>query len=239
MKRRIIITGASSDIGAAIAVKIITPQDDSILQGNKNAGKTEGLRLRLGESCQMAAVDLSDEKALVNFCSEIGDADILVNAAACTVCDLLPNLSDEQIGEMIKVNILALTRICRAVVPSMVARRKGIIINISSVAARKSNRGQTVYAGTKGYVESFSKALAAEFGAKGLRVNCIAPGPINSGSLKGLMSYAADEVKQNIASARIGTPDDVANAAAFLCSEGASFINGSVIAIDGGFMKGI
>ncbi|MDD5492343.1 MAG: SDR family oxidoreductase [bacterium] len=237
MKRRIVITGASSEIGLAIAGKIIVPGDEALLHYSRNLGYLK--TWQKNKRYTVIQADFSREKELDNFCNQIGDADILVNAAACTICDILPALTNEQIEKMIKVNITALTKICRKVIPSMLAKRKGCILNISSVTARKGNRGQSVYAGTKGYIESFSRGVAAEFGSKGLRINCLAPGPVNSGSLKGLLNYAAEEIKQNIAAGHIGTPADIAAAAAFLCSDEASFINGAVLAVDGGFMKGV
>ena len=139
----------------------------------------------------------------------LGDVDILVNAAAFTRTDLLPNLNDNDIVRMINVNIKALIAVCRAVLPAMMVKRKGVIVNISSVAALRGNRGQSVYAGTKGFMESYTKSLAAEYGGRGIRINSIAPGAIDAGSLKELLSYAEDVVKKSIASNRLGTPEDV------------------------------
>ncbi|MCP4154266.1 MAG: SDR family oxidoreductase, partial [bacterium] len=137
------------------------------------------------------------------------------------------------------VNIDAFTRICAAVIPGMTARRRGCIVNISSAAATRGNRGQTVYAGTKGYMEAFTRSLAAEYGAKGIRVNCVAPGPIAAGSMTELLGYAEEEVKKSILSKNLGTPEDVAYITAFLCSPKAAFINGKTIGVDGGIMRGI
>ena len=121
----------------------------------------------------------------------------------------------------------------------MIVKRKGCIINISSIAATRGNKGQTVYAGTKGFVESFTRSLTAEYGARGIRVNCVAPGPIDAGSLKELLSYASEDVNESIVSNRLGEPGDVASIVAFLCSEEADFINGQCLHIDGGFIRGI
>ena len=140
---------------------------------------------------------------------------------------------------MINVNIYSPVKICSAVIPDMLIGRKGFIVNISSIAAQRGNRGQTVYAGTKGFVESFTRSLAAEYGPKGINVNAVAPGPIESKSLDELLAYAKDEVKNSIVSKRIGKPDDVAALVAFLCSDEASYINGKIYNVDGGFMKGI
>jgi 3-oxoacyl-[acyl-carrier protein] reductase len=140
---------------------------------------------------------------------------------------------------MLAVNIRALIEVTRAVLLGMMMRKRGVIVNISSIAALRGNRGQSVYAGTKGFMESFTRSLAAEYGRKGIRINAVAPGPIDAGSLKDLLGYAPGEVKEAIAAGRLGTPKDVAAATAFLCSDDAAFINGRIIPVDGGFMRGI
>jgi len=237
--RRIVITGASSQIGQAIAQRLAAKDAHLLLHCNRNEAV---LRSRIdapGCVCEILPADFTNLAELDRFCKTLGDVDVLVNAAACTKADLLPNLSDDDITRMIAVNITAITIVCRAVVPSMMVRRSGVIINISSVAAQRGNRGQTVYAGTKGYVESFTRSLAAEYGSRGIRANCVAPGAIDAGSLKELISYAEDEVKKSTSTGRLGSPEDVAAAVAFLCGPEAAFINGACVQVNGGFLAGI
>lgn len=242
-KKKVVITGASSEIGLAIYNELTDAKtgDYFILQCLTNPVALEPILLQLPEGgrCEICKVDFQDEKALNAFLQRIRDTDILVNAAAVTVTGTLPQLELEMIHRMIRVNIEALTRLCAAVIPGMAAKRRGCIVNISSITASRGNRGQSVYAGTKGYVESFTRSLAAEYGARGIRVNCVAPGPINSGKLEELLEYAPDEVKKSIVSNRLGEPADVANLVGFLCSEKAAFINGKIIGVDGGFMRGV
>lgn len=237
--RRVVITGASSAIGASITEKVIVEGDQVVLQCFRNRPSSEGLVERLGVKCDPVSVDFSDRSALAGFCAGLGEVDVLVNAAAVTRTGVLPALSDDDIGKMIEVNIIATVAVCRAVLPAMVNRRSGCIVNVSSVAATRANRGQSVYAGTKGFIESFTRALAAEYGPRGIRVNCVAPGPIDSGSLRELLSLAPEEVRSSIAGTRLGIPDDVGSAVAFLCSPGASFINGQTLHVNGGFLKGV
>ncbi|UCE21745.1 MAG: SDR family oxidoreductase [Candidatus Aminicenantes bacterium] len=239
MSNKIIITGASSEIGLAICKAIIKIGDQAILQYYRNKDRLIPFCENFKENCQMISVNFNNIDELNRFSKKRDDIDILVNAAAFTRADLLPVLKDEDIIRMINVNILSTVKLCRAVIPSMVARKKGCIVNISSVAALRGNRGQTVYAGTKGFIESFSRTLAAEYGTRGIRVNTVAPGPIETGSVKELLAYAEDEVKKSVASKRLGTPEDVAEAVAFLCSDKASYINGKTISVDGGFSKGV
>ena len=237
--RKILITGASSQIGAAIAGKVVMEGDHVILQHFRNRTPCLPLKERFGVNCNLVSVDFSDRGALEVFCRNLGEVDTVVNVAAATVTGLLPTLTDADLQRMLEVNIMATIMICRAVLPAMVNRRGGCIVNISSVAATRANRGQSVYAGTKGFIESFTRAMAAEYGSRGIRINCVAPGPIEAGSLRELLSLAPEEVKQSIAGNRLGTPGDVATAVAFLCDPGASFINGQTLHVDGGFMKGV
>lgn len=237
MSRNIIITGASSLIGQAITKRLTTPGDRLLLHCCHNADVWADTSLP--EACEVVCADFSKPDQLDRFCGRLGETDLLINVAAVTKTDLLPNLERSDIDLMIDVNIRALIAICQAVLPGMVARRTGIVINISSVAAARGNIGQTVYAGSKGFVESFTRSVAAEYGARGIRCNTVAPGAIDAGSLRELLVYAADEVKQATSAGRLGTADDVAAAVAFLCSPEASFINGKCLAVDGGFSRGI
>ncbi len=235
MSNKVVITGASSEIGQAICQRIIKEGDEAVLQCFRRKENLE----RFGKSCKIVPVDFNNARELDDFCNAISDVDILVNAAAVTLTDLLVNLNENDLIRMMNVNIIAAVKLCKAIIPGMVAKRRGCIVNISSVAAQRGNQGQTVYAGTKGFIESFTRAMAAEYGAKGVRVNCVAPGPIEAGSLKELLSYARDEVEKSTVSKRLGTPEDIAAAVAFLCSEEACFINGKCVSVDGGFCRGV
>jgi 3-oxoacyl-[acyl-carrier protein] reductase len=239
MGRNIVITGASSLIGQAIAGRLAEPGDRILLHCRSRSEVCRQAIARAGGDGRVISADFTRPAELEAFCSALQEVDVLVNAAACTRADLLPNLSDADIDGMIAVNIRALVAICRRVLPSMMVRRKGVIVNISSVAAWRGNRGQAVYAGTKGFVESFTRALAAEYGGRGIRANCVAPGAIDAGSMKELLAYAADRVKQGTAAGRLGMPEDVAAAVAYLCGPQADFVNGACIRVDGGCMTGV
>lgn len=238
MNKKIVITGASSEIGIAICKQIIKNGDEVILQVNKNELGLNSI-ISNNKNVKVIKCDFTDFDELKKFCELLDDIDILINIAAVTLNDLLVNLSDENILQMINVNILSLTQICKKVIPSMVVKKKGCIVNFSSVAAQRGNRGQSVYAGTKGFIESFTRSLAAEYGKKGIRVNAVAPGPIESGSLTELLNYAKNEIKNSVVAKRLGTPEDVANTVEFLVSDKSEFINGKIIQVDGGFCQGV
>jgi 3-oxoacyl-[acyl-carrier protein] reductase len=239
MKRKIVITGASSAIGQAIAERLIKQGDHAVLHVFRNGDSCFRFTEMTGLSCDVIKADFTNQPDLERFCSLIKDADILVNGAAVTKTDLICNLSTEDTDAMLAVNIKALIEVTRAVLPGMMMKKSGVIVNLSSIAGLRGNRGQSVYAGTKGFMESFTRSLAAEYGRKGIRINAVAPGPIDAGSLKDLLGYASGEVKEAIATGRLGTPKDVAAATAFLCSDDAAFINGRIIPVDGGFMRGL
>jgi 3-oxoacyl-[acyl-carrier protein] reductase len=239
MSRNLVITGASSVIGQAIARRLATTGDRVVLQCHRHAEALNDLTGWPRADYRVVNVDFSQRPELDAFCADVGETDLLVNGAAVTATGILPNLESEQIDLMLEVNIRALVSICRAVVPGMLVRRHGVIVNLSSVAAQRGNRGQSVYAGTKGFVEAFTRALAAEYGGRGVRCNAVAPGAIDAGSLKELLSYAGDEVKQATATGRLGTAADVAAAVAYLCDSDGSFVNGHCLAVDGGFSQGV
>ncbi len=239
MNKKIVITGASSEIGMAIVSKLENLASEFTLQTTTNRQDFVDFVASLDKTCRVIKSDFTKSEEISEFCNEIKECDILINAAAVTKTDLLPMLSDTSISNMINVNINALIQICRNGIPYMSSTRKGWIVNISSIAAGRGNRGQSVYAGTKGFTESFSRSLAAEYGSRGVRVNCVAPGAIDAGSLKEIMKYAPDEIKNNMLSKRLGQASDVANLVHFLCSEESEFINGQIIKTDGGFLKGL
>ncbi len=233
---KIVITGASSAIGWAIAQELAKLNKPMLLHCNKN----KDLPLsELSANAEVITADFSSPDDLKQFIDKLDDTDILVNAAAYTVTELIPQTSDESIEKMIAVNITALSKICKAVIPQMCIKRRGVIVNISSATASKVYRGQGIYAGTKAFAETFSKAIAAEYGRKGIRCNCVAPGAINTGTLSLLLNIAEDQVKQVNAANRLGTPQDVAAVVFFLCREDNSFINGAVLHVDGGHWMGI
>lgn len=229
---KIVITGASSEIGLAIARRLSSLGKPMLLQFNSHAPAFEG--------AELVQADFARREDMKRFISALDDVEILVNAAALTLTDLLPQMEDEEIERMLQVNVLAATLLCKAVIPRMCLKRKGIIVNLSSVTANKVYRGQSVYGGSKAYLEAFTKGLAAEYAKKGLRCNCVAPGSINSGSMQKLIIQTGrDDLKEVNASHTFGTPEDVAAAVAFLCSEDSRYINGTVLHVDGGYWLGL
>lgn len=239
MPEKVLITGASSDIGFEIAQRFDVPGNILMLHCNKNQQKLAELTKKFTAQVVIFSADFMNDAEVDALISNVKDISILINCAAYTKTDILVNLSDEDIRKMLQVNVFVPVKISRNLVPQMIVKRKGTIVNITSVSATKGNRGSSVYGGTKAFLESFTRSLAAEYGIKGLRVNCVAPGAVDAGSLKELIKMAPDEVKGSIASNRLGNPGDVASLVHYLCSGDAAFINGQTVHVDGGFMKGV
>jgi 3-oxoacyl-[acyl-carrier protein] reductase len=239
--KRIVVTGAGRGIGRAIALHCARA---GALVGLNYLHSEEGARAlaaEMPERFTLLPFDVSDAvavtQAVAHFQSRHGGIDGWVNNAGVNRPALLAAAEDPAIREQVAVNLMGPILCARAVIPVMVAQRAGVILNVSSVAATRPSRGQAVYAATKGAVESLTRALAVEYGRKGIRVHCLRPGPIETGMFEATSVLAGEEVRRAVALRRLGTPEDVASFAGFLLSDAAAFVTGSVHAVDGGYVE--
>jgi 3-oxoacyl-[acyl-carrier protein] reductase len=237
-----LVTGGSRGIGRAIVEVLCADGADvtffyqqgaaaaaEVLEAGQAAGWTiaaEQVDVRDAQSCSAAV------ERIVERCGRI---DVLVNNAGCIRDNLLGLLDDDDIRVVLDTNVGGVFNVTRAVVPHMLAKRAGKIINISSVSGEKGGRGQTNYAASKGAVNAFTRALAVELAPRRITVNAVAPGVIETEMSRAVREQAGDEVRSRILLRRVGAPADVAYAVWFLASRLADYVTGEVLHVDGGF----
>lgn len=233
-----LITGASGGIGGAIARRLAEEGYLPILHYSahgegmaEKARRFGGIAIRADLSCQEEIASMA-EKIL----SDAGHLDVLVNNAAVSVSGLLTDISPEARRHLFDVNVLGLIECTRAFLPSMVRRRSGVILNISSMWGQVGASCEVDYSAAKAAVIGFTKALAKEVAPSSVRVNCIAPGVIRTSMLDGYSEEDLRALAGETPLERLGEPEDVAAAAAFLCSENAAFITGQILGVNGGFV---
>ena len=164
--------------------------------------------------------------------------DILVNNAGVIRDNLLATMSADQWKEVIDTNLTSVYNFCHAVTRPMMSARYGRIVNLSSVAAEFGNPGQSNYAASKGGIEGFTRCIASELARRGITVNAVAPGFIETDMTEAVRSAAGDQIKKKIPARRLGLPTDIANAVLFLASEEASYVTGHILTVDGGLTLG-
>jgi 3-oxoacyl-[acyl-carrier protein] reductase len=178
------------------------------------------------------------KKCIERVEKELGAVNILVNNAGIIKDDLFVRLEPEQWNAVLGTNLGGTFNFCHAVAYGMMKQRKGRIINISSVAAEHVNPGQTNYAASKGAINAFTRALAVELASRGVTVNAIAPGFIETDMSEAVRNKAGDLIKKMIPMRRLGQPEDIAKVAVFLASADASYVTGQVLTVDGGLSLG-
>lgn len=228
-----LITGSSRGIGAAIADTLAKEGWRVILTGSRENSEASARAQALGG--EYIPADLSDAAQTAALFSAAGDIDALVCCAGKAHYGLLQDMTDEQWQDLFSVNTDAVFRCCRAAIPAMVSKKSGCILTISSVWGVYGASCEAAYSASKAAVIGLTKALAKELGPSGIRVNCIAPGVIDTDMISNLSAEDKAALAEDTPLGRLGTPEDVAQLAAFLCSERAAFITGQTIGIDGGF----
>jgi 3-oxoacyl-[acyl-carrier protein] reductase len=240
-----LVTGGSRGIGRAIVKALAAegakaafvfrgsqPAADSLVQEVRAAGGTVQ-----PYQCDVADADQA-QKVVESIEKDWGPVSILVNNAGIIHDDLFVRLDPEKWNKVLQTNLGGTYNFCRAVAYSMMKQRKGRIINVSSVAAEHVNPGQTNYAASKGAINSFTRALAVELASRGVTVNAIAPGFIETDMSEAVRNKAGDLIKKMIPMRRLGQPDDIAKTAVFLASDAACYMTGQVLTVDGGLSLG-
>lgn len=238
-----IVTGAAKGIGKAIALKLASLGANIVLNyrsSEEKAIETENEIKALGVEVLRVKGDISnisDVENLINTAKEnFGKIDIMVNNAGITKDTLILRMKEEDFDSVINVNLKGVFNCLKTITPVMVKQREGKIINLSSVVGLSGNAGQVNYAASKAGAIGMTKSLAKEVGARGITVNAVAPGFIETDMTEVLGDKFKEEAKKAIPLKRLGKPEDVANVVAFLASEDANYITGQVIQVDGGMV---
>ena len=235
--RTALVTGASGGIGGAIA-RVLHGVGATVAISGTRRDALDSLATDLGERVAVLPCDLSDLEAAGNLPkqaeSELGSLDILVNNAGLTRDNLAMRMKDEEWDQVLQVNLTAGYRLARASLRGMMKRRWGRIIAITSVVGQTGNPGQANYAASKAGMTGMSKALAQEVASRGITVNCVAPGFIETAMTEALPDQQKENLLGAIPAGRLGSPDDVAACVCFLASEEASYVTGQTLHVNGG-----
>lgn len=238
-----LVTGASRGIGKAIACKLAKEGAKVIINYNGSKEKAEAVKSQIeaeGGQAEVYQCDVSDYAACEAFIQTVikehGSLDILVNNAGITRDGLLMKMSEEDFDRVLETNLKGTFNTIRFASRQMLKQRSGRIINMSSVVGVSGNAGQANYAASKAGVIGLTKATARELASRGITVNAIAPGFIETDMTEVLSDKVKEASEAQIPLGHFGKPEDVANAAAFLASEEAAYITGQVLHVDGGMV---
>jgi 3-oxoacyl-[acyl-carrier protein] reductase len=236
-----LVTGASRGIGRAIALQLAADGFTVAVNFASSASKADEVVAQIqasGGSAVAIQADVSDPDAVANLfrtaSDELGPVSVLVNNAGITDDGLVLRMSPDQWDRVVNTNLRSVFLCTKEALRSMLRAKSGRIINISSVSGISGNPGQGNYAAAKAGVIGFTKSVAKEVGSRGITVNAIAPGFIQTDMTDALGETVTAAVSEQVALGRLGLPEEVASAVGYLASEGASYITGQTIVIDGG-----
>lgn len=233
-----IVTGGTAGIGKTIALEFAKHGARVAIFGTNNERGQQVVEEIGAEKALFLQVDVSNTKDVENAIQQVqqklGPVDILINNAGITRDQLMIKMSEEDWDQVMETNVKSCYNTCKALTRQMLKARKGAIINISSVVGLIGNAGQVNYAASKAAMIGFTKALAKEFATRNIRVNCIAPGFIDTKMTDSMTDQARQATLSAIPMGKMGTSMDIANAALFLASEMGTYITGQVLSVDGG-----
>ena len=239
----VLVTGGSGGIGAQMCKNFASAGYKVAINYFKSETAAQELATEIiheGGKAKAYKADISDpsavKKMVLDVISDFGGVDVLINNAAVSMQGLLTDMTDKDYERIMGINVKGTFNVTRAVLPGMIRRKNGAIINISSMWGQTGASCEVIYSASKAAIIGFTKALAKEVGPSGIRVNCVAPGvidtPMNVEHSEETMQQLADETPL----CRIGTPKEIADTAMFLASDKASFVTGQIIGVNGGFV---
>ena len=235
-----VVTGGASGIGAAVAQKLADAGAIVIVADvQADKGETRAATLRAaGRQAHYMHVDLTDAASVAAFADAVqskhGAVDVLVNGAGWGRAHPFLEGTDELWDRMINLNFVGPMRLAKALLPEMVKRGSGKIVNIASDAGRVGSMGETVYSGTKGALIAFTKSLAREMARYQINVNCVCPGPTDTPLMAAVPEKLTEALKKAIPFRRLGEPDEVADAVLFFADDTARYVTGQILSVSGG-----
>ena len=236
----VLVTGATRGIGKAIAITLgragaIVIGTATTESGADNVSKMFSVNKISGKGIKLDVTDIDQiSKLLKNVNEDFGSIDILVNNAGITRDSILLRMKEEEWEDIINTNLSSIFKMSKSVLRGMIKKRSGRIISITSVVGAMGNAGQSNYGAAKAGIIGFTKSLAREVGVRGITVNAIAPGFIETDMTDSLPDDQKDALASQIPMGRLGTPDEIAQAVLFLASDGGSYITGQTLHVNGG-----
>ncbi|MCU0805313.1 MAG: glucose 1-dehydrogenase [Burkholderiales bacterium] len=235
-----VVTGAASGIGAAIAGKLAESGANVVVadvQADKGEARAAALRAA-GHKAQFMRVDMTDAASIAAFAdavqAQFGTVDVLVNGAGWGTTHPFWEGTPDLWDRIIALNLVGPMRLTKALLPEMIKRGGGKIVNISSDAGRVGSLGETVYSGAKGGLIAFTKSLARETARYSINVNCVCPGPTDTPLMAAVPEKVTEALKKAIPFRRLGKPEEVADAVLFFADDTASYVTGQVLSVSGG-----
>ena len=235
--KNIIVTGATGGIGNSIIKKLYDNGANILASGTKTE-KLENLKKNF-DNIKILKFDFSDSSKIENFIEDAskelnGGLDCIVNNAGITQDNLAIRMSLDEWKKVIDINLTSTFLMCKFAIKKMLKNKKGKIVNITSIVGHSGNLGQSNYTASKAGIVAMSKSLAIEYAKKNINVNCISPGFIKTAMTDKIDDKFKDIIISKIPSARLGEPDDIANAVLFLASNQSDYINGETLHVNGG-----
>jgi 3-oxoacyl-[acyl-carrier protein] reductase len=239
--RAALVTGGSRGIGRSIALELASRGADVVIGFHQDQNAADDVVARivaLGRTCEAVRADVGDaseaDDLVAHTIRVLGSLDIVVGNAGITRDALLVRMTDDKWNEVLRTNLTGTFNVARASARHMIGRKRGRIILISSVVGLGGNAGQANYAASKAGIIALAKTAAKELGSRGITVNVVAPGFVETDLTRALDNTVVSSYLASIPLKRAGTPEDIARAVAFLASDEASYITGQVLAVDGG-----
>ncbi|MDP5056032.1 3-oxoacyl-ACP reductase FabG [Marinomonas hwangdonensis] len=232
-----LVTGATRGIGKAIAVALVE-QGATVIGTATSESGAQSISDYLGANGKGWVLDVSSSESVETVVKEItaefGAPTVLVNNAGITRDNLMMRMKEDEWEQVVNTNLTSVFRVTKACLRGMTKAKFGRIISISSVVGSMGNGGQTNYSAAKAGLEGFSRSLAAEIGSRGITVNCVAPGFIETDMTKVLPEEHKANLVSKVPASRLGQPEEIAAAVAFLASNGAAYITGETLHVNGG-----